>query len=183
VACAVLVVGLGAAATTLARIGAESRLESATSTNTQLIAQQRTHSDVSSILGETAGVDDQLSTLLADDVSASTVVESLRGAATDGVVVSSVALDLSGVTDAAAGGSSTLDDSGVAHLGSFDLTGTAPDQRTAAAYVDKLAALKGVVVPYLVSTRVSTTGPGIEFTLKGTLTAALRTDRFAESTK
>jgi hypothetical protein len=181
--CAVLVVGLGVAATTFARVTAEGRLEAANATNAQLIAEQRTHSDVSSVLSESAGIDDELAQLLADDISPTEVVQALRGAATDGVLVSSVSLDLAGAPDAAATGSSTLDDSGVDHLGSFDLTGTAPDQRTMAAYVDKLAAIKGVVVPYLVSARQSTTGAGIEFTLKGTLTADLRTARFAEETK
>jgi len=180
---AVVVVAAGVAATTLLRIAAESRLAFATATNIELLAEQRTYSDVASVLAEIDDIGGQLAALLRDDVSTSDLIDAIRGVATDGVLVSSVALDLlrgPGDVDAV-GVAGSLDDSGLDHLGTLELTGTAPDQRTIAAFVDRLDDLDGITVPYLVSARASTAGNGVEYTIEATITGDLRTDRFGEA--
>jgi Tfp pilus assembly protein PilN len=175
-----VLVGVGFLTVALTNSAASERLRFAQSMNDSLVAEQRSYSEVSSILSEISGAQTQLEVLLADDVSPAALAKALREAAPGGVAVTSLTLSApgasadGGITGAASG---NLDDSGLVQLGRIDITGTAPDQATIADYLDNLAGLSGVTVPYVVSVR--TVENTTQFTAQATITSDARTLRFA----
>lgn len=177
---ATVLVATGFVTVLLINNAAAARLDVVQDRNDTLLAEQRSYSEVSGILGEIATAQTQLTALLADDVSPAAVTRAIRDAAPPGLAVTSITLTVPGVgTEGAAGAASgALDDSGLEQLGRADITGSAPDQVAIAAYLAALGEADGFAVPYVVSVR-SIEGV-TEFTAQVTITSDARTLRFAE---
>ncbi|MCU1407294.1 MAG: Fimbrial assembly protein PilN [Glaciihabitans sp.] len=176
---------MGLAVTIYLTGAAQGQLDQADNANTQLVATQRTFSTASSVLSDMDGIDSQLNRLFVDDVAVGPFVATLRATAPEGATFSSVNLtilgaDESGAASSTVGGSAaSLDDSGLAIIGSLDFTGNAPNEKTIAALIDSVTDVPGLTVPYIVSIRGNSTTGGYDFTAQATVTEALRSERFA----
>ena len=62
-------------------------------------------------------------------------------------------------------------------IGSFTISGTAPDKNTIAAFVDALSTVKGVSSPYVSSAQTGT-GARLQFSLQLQITSAALSGRF-----
>jgi len=184
-AAGVLLVAGGYVAAVLVTSSAQSQLDLAQSVNSDLLAEQRALSEAAGVLGDISGIEVQLERMFTDDVSLSSFLTGLRAAVPARVEVSSANIAVPGATDesgtSTVGGSAGgLDDSGRAHLGSIDLTGSAPDAKTVEAFVARLAEVPGITVPYVVAVREGQGGEGVDFTAQATITDAVRSERFAQ---
>ena len=177
---AVVVCGYGGML--LATTAAQGELDTVQRTNTELLAQQRSFSDASGVLSDISGVQTQLGRMLGDDVAAGPFLTALRAAVPAGVTLSSATATVPGTStdtgrEAIGGAASALDDSGLEQIGRLDLTGTAPNRAAVAAFIERLAAVTGVTVPYIVAENNGIDST-VDFTAQATLTSDLRTGRF-----
>ena len=146
-----------------------------------LVADSAKYEQTREVLQGIDSVDSHLSALFTEEVDQAGLVVALRGAATGGTALTSVALTSAGPADQApeAGTGAGLDTSKDVQLGSIDLSGTAANQRAVAAYATAVGTIPGVAVPYVTSVRSS--GTGVSFTMQGTITDAILTDRFGKT--
>jgi hypothetical protein len=154
-----------------------------------LAAQGAKYGAVTRIQGEVSSVNAQLSKLLADDVDVSALLGRIEAARPNGVAITSltVSLDGTGTPDGSSGGSGSgsgtggsLDTSGAKHIGAIQIAGTGRHIDDLPAFVDKLAALPGVVDVLPASNTKQATGT--QFSLNVVLTDKLFSHRFAPRT-
>lgn len=177
----VVVVGLVAGAwflSTMSAGHANSALADEQSKTAALRSAQQRYTVVTTLTGATTTIQQQLGTLLADDVDTSALLGSLRSALPSGVRLERVQLSVDAETNraAAAGDAASLDTSGHPHIGTVTLSGTASGVDGVATYVSALGRTKGFtdVVP----TSSSGGEKGFTFSITLALTDQVLTHRF-----
>jgi hypothetical protein len=181
VAALVLVVVLGAAGYGYGMYqqgDAESALAAEQAQTAQLVAQQQKYQEVVTISGSIAQVKGQLATLMTGDVDVAKLVGIVTARQPHGGTITQLQATL--VADPAQpstdGGASVFDNSGHTHIGTMNITGTAPNMPAVAAYVNQLGSASGIVGVF----PSSQTGANhsVQYTIQLTLTDALLTHRF-----
>jgi hypothetical protein len=130
---------------------------------------------------QAAGITQQLSTLMANDLSWRDLIDRLQkqsraDAAITGVT-GSVIDPASGTTSSGqSDGLALLNDSGKTIVGTLTITGTSHDQRSLAAFVDRLASVHGLTVPLPAS--VTGTKGNLTYSINALITADALGGRF-----
>jgi hypothetical protein len=182
---ALVLVGMGGFyALTLLQTGAASTdLTRAEDEALTLTRQQKSFAGVVSTQRDSKLIEQQLATLIADDVRWSTLLASLRAAAPDGVKIGNVAASLDAERT---GGQSaraetrlpSTSDSAV--IGGVDISGVGKTKPQIAAYVDALAKVDGVADPYLGT--ATKTGSGFVYSIHLDITEAAIDGRYTTPT-
>jgi Tfp pilus assembly protein PilN len=140
-------------------------------------SQNKDFSDVVEAQNQSAALDKNLKTLMANDLPWATLLDTLNNAAaSSGVEVSGVTGALTsagsnGAATAANTGTVTLPSSSKAiTIGTLTLTGVAPDKPSVAKFVDTLSKLTTVANPYLTSAAQGDTG--VQYSLQLDITGA-----------
>jgi hypothetical protein len=120
----------------------------------QLLRQQRAYAEVVGVQAQSQAIRAQLAALLADDLSWSRLLSSLRKAAPADVRISGVFAALASGGNRGASGSGSVASQlpgtpGEKSIGTVTVTGTASGKEAAAAYVDALAGLPHFGSPLL----------------------------------
>lgn len=183
VVCALVVVGLAYAGLAAYQQVLDDRLDARSDTQQQLLAEQRSHSEIAGILDETTLVEQRLEALLADDVAPAALVRELRAALPDGSTLTGLVFSIPGAdgteSSAPGGASATLDGSGETAIGQIEITGTGRTQSEILAYSEKLETITGLRTPYLLSTRTLDDARGNSFSIRVTITDQARSLRYA----
>lgn len=170
---------------TLKQRSASNELKKAEDDAQTLTVQLSKFSDVTTIQGTVASVEEKVSALLQADIDFPGLLASMQKALPPGVTLTQIAVTVTPPTAAGAGvpapvtvggSGAVLDPSTHAHIGSVTLSGTARKLTDVSAYVDKLATLNGVVEPYPASNTASEAG--VQYNVQVTLTDQLFTHRF-----
>jgi hypothetical protein len=162
---------------------AEHDLQAATDTVADLQREQRSYSDVVRVRNETTALSGQLETVMAKDLDWGTLLDTLRtiGARSkirvEGVNGQLTSAEGAGTTAAnALPGASTS-----APVGTLVVTGSGPDKKAVAAYVDALAKVTTLANPYVTS--VATADNGVTFSLNVDIAETALCGRFTEDCK
>jgi hypothetical protein len=157
---------------------AETDLATATTSVSDLQAEQRTFGDTIRVQSQTAALDQQLAAVMASDLDWGALLATLRtaGAASkiqlDGINGTLASAEAAGtaVTTVLPGASDE------AAIGSIQLTGTAPDQRAVAAYAEALGRQSVLTNPYV--SAVAGAEDGVSFSLSVDIPPAALCGRF-----
>jgi hypothetical protein len=164
---------------------AENDLSAAQRNATKLQEQQTQYHDLTVAQSVTAAVNGQLSRLMVGDLSWKDMLATLRAQARADVAVNEV---VGAITSGAAAsntmtpasGPAVLNTTGKAAVGQLTITGTAKDKNAVAAFVDRLATVKGLAAPYVVNVSADQTGHTI-YTVQVLLTTDALGGRYAVS--
>ena len=168
-----------------------SDLSDANRRSVALTNQQRQYSDLVFAQNQTATISSQLTKLMASDVQWKPMLGTLRSVAPQGVTLTNVVATMTAGAAAPAAANNNnaafgvLNQTGKQMIGTLAITGSARDQKTVAAYVDKLATVKGLTAPYPASVGVATAGPTsgqLTFTIDVVITTDAFGGRYAAST-
>jgi Tfp pilus assembly protein PilN len=147
---------------------------------TLLQAQQQRYSDVTRIQSALAASNSRLAGLMAKDVDLGGLITAIATDKPPGLVIgqlgANVTATTSGQSSAANAGASMLDTSGHTHIGTITITGVATSLNDVSTYVDRLQAVKGVVVPYPSTNQLNAVG--VQFTVQLTMTDELFTHEY-----
>jgi Tfp pilus assembly protein PilN len=132
-----------------------------------LQSQQGQYTPLVQAQGQIANLRTQLQQLMVGDMSWKTMISSVRGAAPAGVAVQSLSGTITLGTNTTQ--LDVLNETGSLSVGQLNITGTAPDKRTVAAYADALSKVKGLTAP-LISTVQASSRP-VTFTITASITA------------
>ena len=138
------------------------------------LAQERkaSHAPLTKIMNEQEAITTQLKTLLADDLPWATTLDTVRATGTDtDVEVTEIVGTLATEQAGAAGGP----------VATLAITGTGPDKKTVALFVERLAKVPGVTDPYL--TTATQNDDGVQFALTAEITDAALCGRFTTACK
>ena len=164
---------------------AAKELDNVTAETAAAQRSQNRYREVVEVRTETDTLTSDLKTLLANDMSYSTLLNSLRTTGTAaGVTVVGVAATLNTAGGAAApaeAGSALPSDSSAAIIGTMAITGTAKGKPAVAAFADKLGTLNTVANAYVIS--VTTSEKGVDFSLSADITASGLCGRFTARCK
>jgi len=147
--------------------------------------QNKDFSNLVSVQSQTATLDKQLKTVMAEDLPWATLLSTLLAAAADsGVELTGItgALTAGGANAAVAAGAALPSSSGAATIGKLTLSGTAPDKLTVAAFVVRLGQLTTVANPYLTSA-AETEKDTLQYSLQVDITDASLCGRFTTPCK
>ncbi|MCA2215349.1 hypothetical protein [Jidongwangia harbinensis] len=157
---------------------AERDLEAATDTVATLQFKQREYSGAVQVRNESTALSAQLDAVMANDLDWGALLETLRTtAAPSQIVVKGVNGKLHGDEKGAALPGATT----TATVGALVVTGTGPDKRAVAAFVDALAEQSTLANPYVTS--VTTEDEGVTFALNVDLAEAALCGRFTDPCK
>ena len=137
--------------------------------------------------GQTAAIHAQLAQLMTGDLSWRQMLTTLRAQAPAGTVLTQVTGSVTTGSSLAAAPTSgfSLNDTGLAQVGTLTLTGTARNKTMVATYADRLAAVAGLTAPTPTSvTSGSGTpggGSGVTFTMNVTINSKALGGRYAVS--
>jgi hypothetical protein len=164
----------------LAGHGPAADLKKVNAQTVQLQQQQRSYNNVVRIKGQISAANSQLAALMASDTDIAQAVTATLGAAPIGTTIDqlSVAINAAGgqATAATGAGAANLDTGTAAHIGTISISGVTPQLTDVAAYVDSLAAVPGIAVPY---PGTSSVGPkGTNFSIQVVVTSVLHSSRF-----
>ena len=152
---------------------AAENLETATQQVRLAQKSKASHNELTKTINEQETITTQLKTLLASDLPWATTLDTLRATGT------AAGVDITEIVG------TVTDDGGPATAGgtaaTLSITGTAPDKKTVALFVEKLATLTGVTDPYL--TTATQNGDTVDFALTAELTSAARCGRFTTACK
>jgi hypothetical protein len=158
---------------------ADEELTAATAEVTDLQRAQRAYGEVVDVQNDTATLSKQLRTAMANDLDWASLLEQLRSVGdTAGVTVVGINGALQDVTTTS-GGTALPSTSTSAAIGSVVVTGTGPDKRAVAAYVDALAKQSVLANPYLTNV-TSTEDDDVSWTLRVDITQAALCGRFGD---
>jgi hypothetical protein len=148
------------------------------SRTSQLILQQNRYGDVTRIQGNVAQVRTQLATLMGMDVDTARLIVTLLEQVPAGSSLNQLALTIAAPTPASANnsGAAALDTSGQPHIGTVTISGEAATVSDVALFVERLAAVKGVVSPYPTTNTVNDTGT--QFTVQFSINNSLLSHRY-----
>lgn len=147
---------------------------------------QNKYQDVVTIKTQNEAITKQLTTLMANDLPWATVIDTIRDAGTD------TDITISGISGSLADGTSSANSLPSASTAStvvtLQITGSGPDKKTVAKYVEALGALPDVANPYLSSaTQNEAAVPGgaatVTFTLSAEVTTKALCGRFTVTCK
>ncbi len=162
---------------------ARSDLRATERTAQQLAKQQDAYADLVGIQTQSTAISGQLATLLAEDLRWSSLLSSLRAAATGGVVLTDVTGALSDATGVAGPDQSFsqfIEGSDARPVGTVTVTGTGPSKAAVAAYVDSVATITGLAHPLLGGASVD--GGTLHFTVRLDITTAALGGRYSPTT-
>jgi hypothetical protein len=172
-------------ASVLQTSGAKGDLAAANRKATTLQAQQNAFGPLVTAQQQSAAIELQLKRLMAGDVQWGELILAIDHNLPKGVRLSSVTGTLSdGTTCTCAslkGGLQVLNQTGRKQIGSMSLVGNAPDKNTVAAYLDFIAKVPGLAVPYPTTVADSTTG--VTWSATVILTADLLGGRYTAATQ
>lgn len=144
--------------------------------------RQADYADVVNVQADTKAITEQLKTLLAQDLPWATLIDTLRATGRDaGVTVAGLSGSLKEPANAA-GTAALPGGPRVAPVGTFIVTGTAPDKPSVAKYVDELAGQAILVNPYPTSVTEEKDGT-VQFTLSVDIAADALCGRFTTACK
>jgi Tfp pilus assembly protein PilN len=132
--------------------------------------------------GEQARISQNLKTVMATDLQWRDLLVKLQSEAVGGVQITGVTGAVTGAgagTAAGTVGLGVLNQTGLVAVGTLNVTGIAPDSRSVAALVDRLAVTKGLASPVPIS--VSGTKGGVAFEIDLLLTSDVLGGRFASA--
>lgn len=155
---------------------ADGALQNAQAQGTALQQQTEQYAAVTRVQGTVAQVRAQLGTLLSDDVDVAALIGKIRAAAPPGVHLTGLTATVTGPTDSG-GTTGSLDTSGAQHIGTLEIQAEGGHIDDAAAFVDALAKVRGLV-DVLPTSNTAQTGSSTQFTLDATLTDALLSHRY-----
>ena len=156
---------------------ADQELTAALAEVTDLQRDQRQFSETVRVRADTATLTRQLTAVMASDLDWAALLDALRSAGTPSrVKIVSVNGKLA-TADAADSVNALPSTDTVGVVGSLLVTGTAPDKKAVAAYVDALGAESLVANPYVTSVAASDKG-GVTFSLKADITPKSLCGRF-----
>jgi hypothetical protein len=139
------------------------------------------HSKVTKTIADNKAISEQLTTLMANDLRWSTLLDNLRSTGTSSnVTIGQITAALAGPT----GGSSTAT-AGTSTVATLTLQGSAKDKSTIAGFIKKLAVMPGIGNPYL-TTATQASGEsgkaaGYTFTISADVTSAALCGRFTKA--
>lgn len=119
----------------------------------------------------------QLEQMMVGDLSWKTMLTTLRAKAPAGVEVQSITGTVTTASSNAAAGNGVLNQTGSASIGQLNITGTAPDKRTVAAYADALSRIAGVTAPLISSVEASSRP--LSFSITAVITSDALGGRYA----
>jgi hypothetical protein len=157
---------------------ADEELSAATAEVTDLQRAQRAYGEVVDVQNDTATLNKQLKTAMASDLDWASLLDQLRSVgAAAGVTVVGIngALQDSSTTSGTALPSTTT----AAPVAAVVVTGTGPDKRAVAAYVDALARQSVLANPYLTSVATAADDE-VTWTLRVDVTQAALCGRFGD---
>ena len=166
------------------KVAAERDLDAATVMVSDLQRQQRTYAKTVQVQNEITTLGEQLKTVMANDLDWSALLDTVRSAGTpSGIVVDGVNGRLNGAEGADASLTSTLPGTSTAtSIGSLVVTGSGPDKRAVAAYVDALAKQAVLANPYVTSVATDKQN-GLTFSLTVDITQKALCGRFTVECK
>jgi hypothetical protein len=152
----------------------------------QLLAEQKRYADVTLLQGSVAGVQTELTKLLARDVDMSALTASILRQLPAGASVSQLAVTMAATagrpaTTNVSAGAGSLDTSGRTHIGLVTLTGQASRVADVSTLVDRLSALPGFLDPYPTSN--TTNDKGTLFTIQFAIDDRLLSHRYDTPSK
>lgn len=164
---------------------AQDRLDAASADTTRLEAQAASYSGVTRIQNASAGIRNQVASVMRSDIDTGALAAKLRAALPPSMAIQNFTISLTGssanqsTTTGAATGAGGLDMSGRAKIGTVTVTGVGHSIDDLPTYVDRLNRLTGVtnVVPATNQHNASST----QFSLTLDLTDALLSNRYASS--
>ena len=167
---------------------AHDSLDSEQSRANVLRSQQLSYGPLVQALTDTDSVHSRLRGLMVGDLSWTHMLTTLRDIAPSGVAVTSVngtvtagaAASAPGAANNSGGDYALLNQSGKQAVGTLVVQGTAGDQRSIAAYVDRLGQQHGLTAPVLSS--MTTSSQGFAFSVTVVITSDALGGRFATTT-
>lgn len=165
--------------------GARGDLSDAQHATSQLQAKQQTFTPLLKTQQDAAAIQTALHQLMVGDVQWTQMLEVLGRAAPHGVIVDSVQATMTAGAAAAGNpgqpGIGVLNQTGAQSVGTLAITGTAPDQKSVAAFVDSLAKVKGLAAPFPAS--VGSQGKGaLQYSVNVLITTQALGGRYATTT-
>jgi hypothetical protein len=159
---------------------AETDLEAASVTVADLQREQAEYSDTVRVQNGITTLSGQLEAVMANDLDWNAMLDTVRHTGTrSGVLVDGVSGRLKTAEDGATGSNPLPGTSNEPLIGSLVVTGTGPDKRAVAAYVDALAKETVLANPYVTSvTRVEESDDLVTFSLNADITQAALCGRF-----
>lgn len=161
---------------------AQGDLSSAQHRSVTLQNKERAFGPLIAAQGQSAAIKAELARLMAGDLQWQPLLAALRGAATNGVSVTSVNATMTpagpavkGAT-AASGGLGVLNETGQQPVGTLLLTGTAPDKNAVAGYIDALTNVPGLAAPF--PANVTTAQGRVTFSASVLITSAALGGRY-----
>jgi type IV pilus assembly protein PilN len=166
-----------------AKQDADNELTAARNAVADLQRDQRGFSQTVKVQADTAQLTRQLNAVMANDLDWAALLDTLRGAgAPSRIEIDGVNGSLT-TGDAEAAQSNVLPNTGTATpIGSLLVTGTGPDKKAVAAYVDALGKQSVVANPYITSV-ATIDGGGVTFSLKVDIMPASLCGRFTVECK
>jgi type IV pilus assembly protein PilN len=152
-------------------------LASVQNDTTRLQSEQNRYGNVVRIQSATKQIQSQIAGLMAADVDSAQLLGQIRAQLPANMIIGqlSVVANESSTSNSSAGGA-LLDGSGLVHIGTVSLSGTAKRLTDVATFVDRLGTIKGIVQPYPADTVML--GSTVTFSLQLTLTSDLLTHTY-----
>lgn len=161
---------------------AEDQLATATDSVSDLQRAQRGFSETVRVKADTTKLDEQLKSAMGNDLDWAALLNTLRSAGAPSDVTIKGVTGTMTKADAKAPTSALPGISTATSIGSLVITGSAPDKRAVAAYVDALAKQSILTNPFVTSVATAE-GGGAEFSLKADITSVALCGRFTTPCK
>lgn len=154
------------------------RVKSEAEDNRAAIAQQiasvqkeiRSHQDVTNAVQERDEIDATLKKLLANDLPWATLLDRVRAASPDDLVITQISGGL-------------VDDPTIVAVGTLTIDGTAPDKKTVARYIDTLRKMEGITNPYVTTVTKAEDTEFFAFTMTAGITTESLCGKWTETCK
>jgi hypothetical protein len=161
---------------------AQTELEAATTAVANLQNDQRGYGPIVKVNSDTSLINEQLAKVMANDLDWAALLDTLRSAGRpSGITIDGVNGTLKSAGDTAA--TTALPGATTAiSVGSLVVTGSGPDKKAVAAYVDALGKQTVVANPYVTSV-ASADGGGVTFSLRVDIASASLCGRFTVACK
>jgi Tfp pilus assembly protein PilN len=130
----------------------------------------RSHQDVTDAVSQRDEINETLRKLLANDLPWTTLLDRVRAASPDGLVITTI----NGSLD---------DDPNILTVGTLNIDGTAPDKKTVARYIDTLRKMEGITNPYVTTVNRDNTSNLFSFSLTAGITTESLCGKWTETCK
>ena len=161
---------------------AQSSLNTVQDKGTTLLHQQAKYTPVVTAQAKSSAIEKQLTTLMSGDVDWTKLMAAINAAAPAGISITNLTGNVSTSTAAAgasagAGALTTASES----IGTMTLAGTSTDQNGVASYLDALAKVPGIAVPYPAGV-TAVDGGSFSFSASLIITVAAKGGRYSQAT-